>query len=184
MDFFLGRMTRDHADIDWFAWAVDVPAIIATMRDCGSGDGAGMGAGSSQPCEGPAGYRSFASRRSVTSTIARALSSSNWHSGPAAWNLRAPRAVEWQGRSSYPEFSSFERYEVELAPENRICVVRESVPAPAARLSAKKNAICSLGTWLQMTPARRRVGEELHCFQQHGDRSLGPRPAGHGAAGT
>ena len=35
MDFFLGRVTRDHEDIDWFAWAVDAPAIIATLADRG-----------------------------------------------------------------------------------------------------------------------------------------------------
>lgn len=33
MDFLLGRVTRDHADVDWFAWAADAgrlgPALIA-----------------------------------------------------------------------------------------------------------------------------------------------------------
>lgn len=27
MDFFLGQVTRDHTDIDWFAWAVHAPAL-------------------------------------------------------------------------------------------------------------------------------------------------------------
>lgn len=27
MDFFLGEVTRDHRDIDWFAWAGDAPAL-------------------------------------------------------------------------------------------------------------------------------------------------------------
>ncbi|MFJ2821147.1 nucleotidyltransferase domain-containing protein [Streptomyces toxytricini] len=27
MDFFLGEVTRDHEDIDWFAWAQDAPAL-------------------------------------------------------------------------------------------------------------------------------------------------------------
>ena len=31
MDFFLGRVTRDHQDIDWFAWAADAPVIIAEL---------------------------------------------------------------------------------------------------------------------------------------------------------
>jgi hypothetical protein len=31
MDFFLGRVTRDHSDIDWFAWAADAPVIMAEL---------------------------------------------------------------------------------------------------------------------------------------------------------
>ncbi|MER5775520.1 hypothetical protein ABT144_14730 [Streptomyces sp. NPDC002039] len=27
MDFFLGEITRDHEDIDWFAWADDAGAL-------------------------------------------------------------------------------------------------------------------------------------------------------------
>nr|WP_202516401.1 aminoglycoside adenylyltransferase [Streptomyces sp. SID161] len=27
MDFFIGEVTRDHVDIDWFAWAEDAPAL-------------------------------------------------------------------------------------------------------------------------------------------------------------
>ncbi|MFI1385229.1 nucleotidyltransferase domain-containing protein [Embleya sp. NPDC020886] len=27
MDFYLGRITREHADVDWFAWAQDAPAL-------------------------------------------------------------------------------------------------------------------------------------------------------------
>ncbi|WP_284581133.1 aminoglycoside adenylyltransferase [Streptomyces sp. 2P-4] len=27
MDFFIGEVTRDHEDIDWFAWAEDAPAL-------------------------------------------------------------------------------------------------------------------------------------------------------------
>jgi Aminoglycoside-2''-adenylyltransferase len=34
-DFFLGRVTRDHVDIDWFAWAVDAAAIISALRGRG-----------------------------------------------------------------------------------------------------------------------------------------------------
>jgi hypothetical protein len=32
MDFFLGHVTRDHADIDWFAWIDDAPAITAAVH--------------------------------------------------------------------------------------------------------------------------------------------------------
>lgn len=35
MDFFLGRVTRDHQDIDWFAWAADAPVIIAELLEHG-----------------------------------------------------------------------------------------------------------------------------------------------------
>jgi hypothetical protein len=31
MDFFLGGVTRDHIDIDWFAWAADAPAVQADL---------------------------------------------------------------------------------------------------------------------------------------------------------
>lgn len=32
MDFFLGRVTRDHRDIDWFAWAGDAATLGAELR--------------------------------------------------------------------------------------------------------------------------------------------------------
>lgn len=32
MDFFLGYLTRDHADIDWHAWTDDAPAITAALH--------------------------------------------------------------------------------------------------------------------------------------------------------
>jgi hypothetical protein len=32
MDFFLGQVTRDHEDIDWFAWVSDAPAITAALQ--------------------------------------------------------------------------------------------------------------------------------------------------------
>jgi Aminoglycoside-2''-adenylyltransferase len=35
MDFFLGRVTRDHHDIDWFAWATDAPVITVQLLDHG-----------------------------------------------------------------------------------------------------------------------------------------------------
>jgi hypothetical protein len=31
MDFFLGHITRDHVDIDWFAWLADAPALMAAL---------------------------------------------------------------------------------------------------------------------------------------------------------
>ncbi|MGC0419840.1 nucleotidyltransferase domain-containing protein [Embleya sp. AB8] len=31
MDFFLGRTTREHVDVDWFAWAQDAPALTAAF---------------------------------------------------------------------------------------------------------------------------------------------------------
>lgn len=33
MDFFVGRVTRDHADIDLFARAADPPVLAAILRD-------------------------------------------------------------------------------------------------------------------------------------------------------
>ncbi|MBP0450881.1 aminoglycoside adenylyltransferase [Kitasatospora sp. RG8] len=35
MDFFLGRLTRDHEDIDWFAPAADAPALAAGLHELG-----------------------------------------------------------------------------------------------------------------------------------------------------
>ena len=35
MDFFLGRVTRDHADIDWFAWAGNASGIISELAGRG-----------------------------------------------------------------------------------------------------------------------------------------------------
>jgi hypothetical protein len=32
MDFFLGRVTRDHVDIDWDAWIDDAPVITAALH--------------------------------------------------------------------------------------------------------------------------------------------------------
>lgn len=32
MDFFFGRVTRDHVDVDWFAWIGDAPAIGAALH--------------------------------------------------------------------------------------------------------------------------------------------------------
>ncbi|MCX4539485.1 nucleotidyltransferase domain-containing protein [Streptomyces sp. NBC_01565] len=31
MDFFLGELTRDHADIDWFAWAADASRLADAL---------------------------------------------------------------------------------------------------------------------------------------------------------
>lgn len=31
MDFFLGEVTRDHEDVDWFAWARDAPTLTAAL---------------------------------------------------------------------------------------------------------------------------------------------------------
>jgi hypothetical protein len=35
VDFYLGRVTRDHADIDWFAWAGHLPAIAGGLEALG-----------------------------------------------------------------------------------------------------------------------------------------------------
>jgi hypothetical protein len=35
MDFFLGQVSRDHLDIDFFGWAKDAPAIIDALIDRG-----------------------------------------------------------------------------------------------------------------------------------------------------
>jgi hypothetical protein len=35
MDFFLGRVTRDHVDIDWFGWIADAPAIASALQASG-----------------------------------------------------------------------------------------------------------------------------------------------------
>lgn len=31
MDFFLGEITRDHVDIDWFAWAYDAQVLVKAL---------------------------------------------------------------------------------------------------------------------------------------------------------
>jgi hypothetical protein len=31
MDFYLGRVTREHEDVDLFAWARDAPALVAEL---------------------------------------------------------------------------------------------------------------------------------------------------------
>ncbi|MGW1627220.1 nucleotidyltransferase domain-containing protein [Streptomyces sp. NPDC002172] len=35
MDFFIGEVTRDHVDIDWFAWAKDASALTAGLLRSG-----------------------------------------------------------------------------------------------------------------------------------------------------
>ncbi|MEU6668914.1 aminoglycoside adenylyltransferase [Streptomyces sp. NPDC046727] len=35
MDFFLGEVTRDHGDIDWFAWAQDAAALAGVLTRLG-----------------------------------------------------------------------------------------------------------------------------------------------------
>ncbi|MCX4551036.1 aminoglycoside adenylyltransferase [Streptomyces sp. NBC_01387] len=35
MDFFLGEVTRDHGDIDWFLWADDAPALAEGLQRLG-----------------------------------------------------------------------------------------------------------------------------------------------------
>ncbi len=35
MDFFLGRVTREHEDIDFFAWAADVPMLMSALQRAG-----------------------------------------------------------------------------------------------------------------------------------------------------
>ncbi|HEX4213613.1 MAG TPA: aminoglycoside adenylyltransferase [Candidatus Dormibacteraeota bacterium] len=35
MDFYLGRVTRDHEDVDWFAWADDAAALGAALAELG-----------------------------------------------------------------------------------------------------------------------------------------------------
>jgi hypothetical protein len=31
MDFFLGEITRDHEDVDWFAWAGDAQVLVRAL---------------------------------------------------------------------------------------------------------------------------------------------------------
>ncbi|MGW2572400.1 nucleotidyltransferase domain-containing protein [Streptomyces sp. NPDC001537] len=35
MDFFIGEVTRDHGDIDWFAWAKDASALTTGLLGAG-----------------------------------------------------------------------------------------------------------------------------------------------------
>lgn len=35
MDFFLGQVTRDHKDIDWFAWVKDAPVLTGALLATG-----------------------------------------------------------------------------------------------------------------------------------------------------
>ncbi|MGW0767917.1 nucleotidyltransferase domain-containing protein [Streptomyces sp. NPDC002676] len=35
MDFFLGEVTREHGDIDWFAWALDAAPLRAALTGLG-----------------------------------------------------------------------------------------------------------------------------------------------------
>ncbi|MFJ3880075.1 nucleotidyltransferase domain-containing protein [Streptomyces sp. NPDC090077] len=35
MDFFLGGPTRDHEDVDWFAWSEDAPALTGALLASG-----------------------------------------------------------------------------------------------------------------------------------------------------
>jgi hypothetical protein len=35
MDFYLGEITRPHVDVDWFAWATDLPAVVNALIDDG-----------------------------------------------------------------------------------------------------------------------------------------------------
>lgn len=35
MDFFLGEVTREHTDVDWFAWAADADALTAALTGRG-----------------------------------------------------------------------------------------------------------------------------------------------------
>ncbi|MFI7405700.1 hypothetical protein ACIBW9_35425 [Streptomyces sp. NPDC049541] len=35
MDFFIGEVTRDHGDIDWFAWAKDASALTTGLLRAG-----------------------------------------------------------------------------------------------------------------------------------------------------
>lgn len=46
VDFCLGRVTRDHADIDWFVWAGHLPAFAEALRGSGW-------RGADQPDAGP-----------------------------------------------------------------------------------------------------------------------------------
>jgi hypothetical protein len=45
LDFYLGRVTRDHADVDWFVWAGHLEAIAEGLRGLGwvrvDGEGSG-----------------------------------------------------------------------------------------------------------------------------------------------
>jgi Aminoglycoside-2''-adenylyltransferase len=35
VDFSVGRVTREHADVDWFVWAGHLPAIVASLGERG-----------------------------------------------------------------------------------------------------------------------------------------------------
>lgn len=35
MDFFLGELTREHVDVDWFAWREDLPGLVDALAECG-----------------------------------------------------------------------------------------------------------------------------------------------------
>jgi len=38
MDFFLGELTREHVDVDWFAWREDLPGLVDALAECGWSD--------------------------------------------------------------------------------------------------------------------------------------------------
>ncbi len=38
MDFFLGELTREHVDVDWFAWREDLPGLVDALTECGWSD--------------------------------------------------------------------------------------------------------------------------------------------------
>jgi Aminoglycoside-2''-adenylyltransferase len=48
-DFFIGVVTRDHQDVDRFAWAADAPAITEALKQDGSRSSAVPGRVSAGP---------------------------------------------------------------------------------------------------------------------------------------
>jgi hypothetical protein len=41
MDFYLGEVTREHVDVDWFAWASDAEPLTGALARLGFASGAG-----------------------------------------------------------------------------------------------------------------------------------------------
>ncbi|WP_442480737.1 hypothetical protein [Streptomyces kutzneri] len=111
MDFFLGEITRDHEDIDWFAWTADAGALAEGLLLHGY-----------RPVPGPAPTCSSISPRT------------GWTAASRSWTGMRP-AVWWSPGVPGPVRPGPRECSTPGRAVSVVCSVRSSVRRPRSRSS-------------------------------------------------
>ncbi|MFJ3310516.1 hypothetical protein ACIPSA_47640 [Streptomyces sp. NPDC086549] len=111
MDFFIGEITRDHVDIDWFAWTDDASALTDGLLRSGT-----------TRCPG---------RLPTSSSIS---ASTGWRAVSPSWT-RTGRGASWSLADPGPGRYGRKACSMLLLAVSGRCDAGSSVPAPRSRSS-------------------------------------------------